>query len=171
MSYTPAPCVYPYIMAPNYALYARGYGYAPGTWAVLDPSMTKRTFDEDAAVSGTKRAAPPNYHMRNMHAERQERLAAYSMQALADALPPPTVVEPSPMLPWLQEAENERQRRRRQDAERQWAWQQQRGDQEQQRQQQALLLEAEAARRQRREGRERSEGSACVCASGFVRVN
>ena len=159
------------MMAPNYAL------YAPGAWAVLDPSMAKRTFDGDAAMSGTKRAAPPNYHMRNMHAERQERqherLAAYNMQALTDALPPlPVVAEPSPMLQWLQEAENERQQRRRQDAERQWVWREQGGKQEQQRQQQqALLLEAEAARRQRREERERSEGSAWVCASGFVRVN
>ena len=185
MAYTPAPAMYAYMMAPEYTPYTYGYEYPPGPSAALDPSMTKRGFDGDAAMSGTKRAAPPNYHLRNMHDERQERLAAFNLQALADALPV-DAAEPSPMLPTLREVELERQRRRRAAAalpvaepspmqallkevelERQWRRQRKQALKEKKRQGGERMDEADV---KRRAPRGTSESSVWVSASDFVRV-
>lgn len=185
MAYTPAPAMYAYMMAPEYTPYTYGYEYPPGAFAALDPSMTKRGSDGDAAMSGTKRAPPPNYHMRKMHDERQERLAAFNLQALADALPV-DVAEPSLMLPTLKEVEEERRQRREAAAaplvaepspmqallkemalERQWRRKRKQELKERKRQGGDRMDETDV---KRRAPRGQSESSMWVSASDFVRV-
>ena len=194
MAYAAAPAAYAYMMAPEYTPYtyapAHDYEYPPRVGGVLDPSMTKRLFDGEAAMPSTKRAAPPNYHMRNMNEERQERLAAFNLQALGEALP---AAEPSPMLSSLQDANLQRQQQRQASAdapvsvaaswvatpspmqallkeaelERQWRRQRQKAVKEKKRRGEDRMEEADVKRRASRRG---SESGVWVSASDFVRA-